>query len=338
MKRRARRLVRRGARGRRRRVPGRAARRRAPALHPLLVGLDGQAEGHPAHHGRLPDARRVDPQVRLRPQARGGRVLVLGRRRLGHRPLLHRLRAADERRDVGDVRGRAGLPGQGHLVGAVRALRRDDLLHRADGDPRLHEVGRGVPRASHDLSKLRLLGTVGEPINPKAWLWYWKVIGGERCPVVDTWWQTETGGIMITTLPGAQYDEARLGGHSRCPASTPRSSTRRATRSTDEQGLLVAAPAVAGDAAHALQGRRPLHRDLLREVRQGDLLRRRRGAPGRRRLLLGHRPRRRRDQRLRPPPVDGRGRVGDRLAPEGRRGGGDRRRPTRTPASRSSRS
>jgi acetyl-CoA synthetase len=58
-----------------------------------------------------------------------------------------------------------------------------------------------------DLSKLRLLGTVGEPINPKAWLWYWKLIGGERCPVVDTWWQTETGHIMITTLPGAQYSK-----------------------------------------------------------------------------------------------------------------------------------
>src|SRR5918996_195465 len=56
----------------------------------------------------------------------------------------------------------------------------------------------------HDLSALRLLGTVGEPINPKAWLWYHKVIGGERCPIVDTWWQTETGAIMITTLPGAQ--------------------------------------------------------------------------------------------------------------------------------------
>jgi len=54
----------------------------------------------------------------------------------------------------------------------------------------------------HDLSSLRLLGTVGEPINPKAWLWYWKVIGGERCPIVDTWWQTETGHIMITPLPG----------------------------------------------------------------------------------------------------------------------------------------
>jgi acetyl-CoA synthetase len=54
----------------------------------------------------------------------------------------------------------------------------------------------------HDLSSLRLLGTVGEPINPKAWLWYWKVIGGERCPIVDTWWQTETGNIMISPLPG----------------------------------------------------------------------------------------------------------------------------------------
>jgi acetyl-CoA synthetase len=55
----------------------------------------------------------------------------------------------------------------------------------------------------HDLSSLRLLGTVGEPINPEAWIWYHRVIGGKRCPIVDTWWQTETGGIMITPLPGA---------------------------------------------------------------------------------------------------------------------------------------
>ena len=54
-----------------------------------------------------------------------------------------------------------------------------------------------------DLSSLRLLGTVGEPINPEAWMWYHKVIGKERCPIVDTWWQTETGGILITPLPGA---------------------------------------------------------------------------------------------------------------------------------------
>ncbi|RYD30879.1 MAG: acetate--CoA ligase [Verrucomicrobiaceae bacterium] len=55
----------------------------------------------------------------------------------------------------------------------------------------------------HDLSSLRLLGSVGEPINPEAWMWYHKVIGGERCPIVDTWWQTETGAIMISPLPGA---------------------------------------------------------------------------------------------------------------------------------------
>jgi len=56
---------------------------------------------------------------------------------------------------------------------------------------------------ARDLSTLRLLGTVGEPINPEAWMWYHRNIGAERCPIVDTWWQTETGGIMITPLPGA---------------------------------------------------------------------------------------------------------------------------------------
>jgi acetyl-CoA synthetase len=57
--------------------------------------------------------------------------------------------------------------------------------------------------AKHDLSSLRLLGSVGEPINPEAWMWYQEHIGGGRCPIVDTWWQTETGGIMISPLPGA---------------------------------------------------------------------------------------------------------------------------------------
>jgi acetyl-CoA synthetase len=59
------------------------------------------------------------------------------------------------------------------------------------------------PVKRHDRSSIRILGTVGEPINPEAWLWYWRTVGEERCPIVDTWWQTETGGIMITTLPGA---------------------------------------------------------------------------------------------------------------------------------------
>jgi acetyl-CoA synthetase len=61
--------------------------------------------------------------------------------------------------------------------------------------------GEQLPQA-HDMSSLRLLGTVGEPINPEAWMWYQKNIGGERCPIVDTWWQTETGAIMISPLPG----------------------------------------------------------------------------------------------------------------------------------------
>jgi acetyl-CoA synthetase len=55
----------------------------------------------------------------------------------------------------------------------------------------------------HNLKSLRLLGSVGEPINPEAWIWYHEVIGGKRCPIVDTWWQTETGGMMITPIPGA---------------------------------------------------------------------------------------------------------------------------------------
>jgi len=59
------------------------------------------------------------------------------------------------------------------------------------------------PVKKHDRSSLRLLGTVGEPINPEVWLWYHRVVGDGRCPIVDTWWQTETGGILISPLPGA---------------------------------------------------------------------------------------------------------------------------------------
>ncbi len=64
------------------------------------------------------------------------------------------------------------------------------------------KTGREIPD-KYDLSSLRLLGTVGEPINPEAWMWYREVIGGSKCPIVDTWWQTETGGVMISPLPGA---------------------------------------------------------------------------------------------------------------------------------------
>ena len=107
-----------------------------------------------------------------------------------------------QRSDLGHVGGRARLSPQGDLVGADRALQSVDPLLRPDRDSRVHQVGRPVAGRSMTSPRLRLLGSVGEPINPKAWLWYHKVIGGERCPIVDTWWQTETGAIMITPLPG----------------------------------------------------------------------------------------------------------------------------------------
>ncbi|MBI5451213.1 MAG: acetate--CoA ligase [Gammaproteobacteria bacterium] len=86
---------------------------------------------------------------------------------------------------------------------AVCARHRATIFYTAPTAIRaLMKFGDEIP-ARHDLSSLRLLGTVGEPINPEAWMWYHRVIGHERCPIVDTWWQTETGAIMIAPLPGA---------------------------------------------------------------------------------------------------------------------------------------
>jgi len=82
----------------------------------------------------------------------------------------------------------------------------------------------------HRLDSLRLLGSVGEPINPEAWMWYHTLIGKKRCPIVDTWWQTETGSIMITPLPASRRPSpapARV----RSSVSCPRWSTRNARRS-----------------------------------------------------------------------------------------------------------
>jgi acetyl-CoA synthetase len=90
-----------------------------------------------------------------------------------------------------------------------------------------------------DLSSLRLLGSVGEPINPKAWLWYHKVIGGERCPIVDTWWQTETGAIMITPLPGITQTKPGSATHP-FPGIKAEVVDEREGKPIDEgQGLLV---------------------------------------------------------------------------------------------------
>ena len=158
-----------------------------------------------------------------------------------------------------------------------------------------------------DRSSLRLLGSVGEPINPEAWEWYHRVVGDGRCPIVDTWWQTETGGILITPLPGATELK---------PGSATRPFFGVQPALVDDEGKLLEGAAdgqprdpgqLARPDAHRLRRPRALRADLLLDL-QGHVLHRRRLPPRRGRLLLDHRPRRRRDQRLGPPDGHGRGR------------------------------
>ena len=180
-----------------------------------------------------------------------------GRHRLGHRPQLHRLRAALQRRDLGaSTRGRRTSPTR-TAGGRSSSATASTILYTAPTAIRTHMKWGPEHAAQHDLSSLRLLGSVGEPINPEAWIWYHEHIGGGRCPIVDTWWQTETGMILITPLPGVTTHEAGLG-----DAAVPRRRRRglqrgRARRSGPGGGgyLVLQAP-VAGDAARHLRRRR----------------------------------------------------------------------------------
>ena len=116
----------------------------------------------------------------------------------------------------------------------------------------------------HDLSSLRILGSVGEPINPEAWLWYHRNIGKGKCPIVDTWWQTETGGILITPLPGRPHPEAgqRLAAllrrGTRCRARRREAMRRQRGRQALHQ------EALARHGAHHVGRPRALHRHLFR--------------------------------------------------------------------------
>ena len=172
----------------------------------------------------------------------------------------------------------------------------------------------------HDLSSLRLLGSVGEPINPEAWLWYHENIGGGERPIVDTWWQTETGMIMITPLPGVTTTK---------PGSATFPFPGVGADVVDGNGKSVPVgrrrvprpdAAVAGDAARHLRRPGALQGDVLEPI-PGHVLRRRRRQARRGGLLLAARPRRRRDERVGPPHLDDRGRVG-----AGRRTGASPRR------------
>ncbi len=246
-----------------------------------------------------------------------------GRRRLGHRPLLHRLRAAAQRRHQRDVGGGARLPEQGHLVGAGRALRGVDPLHGADRDPHLHQVGRRDPRRIGSL--LAAPAGLGRRADQPQGLALVPA-GDRRRPLPDR-------RHLVADRDRRDHDLAAAGDHRDQAGlgddALPRGRGRGRRRERGGAGRRRPGPAgpqaaLAVDAAHPLQGGRPLRRDLLLPLRQGDLPGRRRRPQGRGRLLLGDRADRRRRQRLRPPALDRRGRVGDRRPRESRRGGGDR--------------
>ena len=132
------------------------------------------------------------------------RVLVHRRHRLGHRPQLHRLRPAGQRRHGVMYEGAPNFPDNDRLLGDHREVQGDaSSTRRPTAIRTFMKWGDAGARRSTTCRSLRLLGSVGEPINPEAWMWYHEHIGGGRCPIVDTWWQTETGAIMISPLPGA---------------------------------------------------------------------------------------------------------------------------------------
>ena len=166
---------------------------------------------------------------------------------------------------------------------------------------------------------LKLLGTVGEPINPEAWEWYYNVVGEKRCPIVDTWWQTETGGILITPLPGAIPLKA---GSATKPFFGVKPAIMDAEGNILEgagSGNLVITDSWPGHDADRLPRSRTLRSDLFLDL-QEHVLHRRRLPPGRGRLLLDHRTRRRRDQCRRPSHGDGGNRVRACGPSQGRRG------------------
>ena len=175
----------------------------------------------------------------------------------------------------------------------------------------------------HEMSTLRLLGSVGEPINPEAWIWYQKNIGRDRCPIVDTWWQTETGMIMITPLPGLT---ATKPGSATQPFPGISAEIRDAKGKRVETGgglLTLTKPwpamlrGIYGDPERFVQ-------QDLEPVGRRHVLHRRRRAARRRRLLLAARTGRRCPERRRPPARHDGSRERPRRSSEGRRSGGRR--------------
>ena len=247
---------------------------------------------------------------------------------LDHWPLLHRLRAADPGRHLLHVRRRAGLPLPDRWWQLIEKYSISILYTAPTAIRAFMRFGEDWTER-HDLSSLRLLGSVGEPINPEAWRWYYKYIGHERCPIMDTWWQTETGGFMITptpvvplkpgtgTLPfaGMQIDVVRENGES---------------ADANEEGYLVIKQPWPG-MARTIWGDPDRYRMTYWSefADAGLVFHRRQRAAGPGRLFLDHRAHGRRDQGfgLSPGHRRNRERAGE---PPGRGRGGRHRRAGRT--------
>ena len=208
----------RGGRGSLARLPGGAVRRRADAVPALHLGHDREAEGHRAHERRLPDRRRWRRTTWCSTSSPRRDVYwcsadigwVTGHSYIVYGPLANGCTSIL-------YEGAPDYPDKDRWWDIVERYKCTIFYTAPTAIRACIKWGREYPDR-HDLSSLRLLGSVGEPINPRAWLWYHEVIGGGRCPIVDTWWQTETGHIMITPLPGITRTEARARRRCRSPA------------------------------------------------------------------------------------------------------------------------
>ena len=180
----------------------RLLRRRAPALHHVHQRHHRQAQGDPAHHRAATWCMRRPPTGWCSTSSPRRDVFwtaadigwVTGHSYIVYGPLANGTTSVM-------YEGTPDAGGKDRWWQIVEEFGVTILYTAPTTIRTLMKWGEEFP-AAHDLSSLRLLGSVGEPINPEAWMWYRRNVGGDRCPVVDTWWQTETGGIMITPLPG----------------------------------------------------------------------------------------------------------------------------------------